>query len=55
MIDKTFIARGPLLRYYRIVQNAEAILEDGDYDHVETCRAADARSGASKLRVCQHG
>lgn len=46
MIDRTFIARGELLRYYRIVQDAEAILEDGGYEHVETCRATDT---AAKL------
>jgi GTPase Era involved in 16S rRNA processing len=46
LIDRKFILRGPLLRYYRIVQDAEAILENAGYEHVETCRAADA---AAKL------
>jgi hypothetical protein len=50
MIDRTFIARGALLRHYRIVQDAEAILEDGGYEHVETCRTEDAAAKVLEKR-----
>lgn len=50
IIDRTFLARGPLLRYYRIVQDAEAILEDCGYEQVENCRAADAAARVLEKR-----
>lgn len=50
LIDRTFIASGALLRYYRIVQDAEAILKAAGYEHVEACRSAGVAAKALEAR-----
>lgn len=50
LIDRTFVARGALLRCYRVVQNAESIFEDAGYEHVESCRSADAAAKVLEAR-----
>ena len=47
MIERTFVAQGPVLRCYRIIKEAESILEDGGYEYVEHCRKMDAATRAA--------
>ncbi len=49
-VDRTFVACGALLRCYRIVQNAEGVLESAEHEYVEGCCKADATARAAGER-----